>query len=134
MDLSRRGVLAGGAASIALAGTLDTLFGATAEAAEGEAYGYGPLIPDPAGILDLPAGFSYKLLSAEGSPLGPNGGVVPGMHDGTGLFPGSRPGYSRLVRNAEQDTGGTRAVAGPELTYDPAVNGGTTTIDVDRHG
>ncbi|GAA3230893.1 alkaline phosphatase PhoX [Actinocorallia longicatena] len=134
MDVSRRGFVAGGVASIAVAGTLDTLFTTSAGADEGEAYGYGPLIADPAGILDLPAGFSYKVLSAEGSSLGPAGGVVPGAHDGTGLFPGSTPGGSRLVRNHELGTSGTKAVAAANLTYDPKAFGGTSTVDVDASG
>ncbi len=32
-----------------------------------QAVGYGPLVTDPAGLLDLPAGFSYRVLSALGS-------------------------------------------------------------------
>ncbi|GAB3658692.1 PhoX family protein [Actinocorallia lasiicapitis] len=135
MDVSRRGFVAGGVASIAVVGALDTVFTAPASAEESEeAYGYGPLIADPAGILDLPAGFSYKMLSAVSTPLGPNGGVVPGAHDGTGLFPGSTPGGSRLVRNHEQGASGVKAVAAANLTYDPAAFGGTTTIDVDADG
>ena len=63
MSVTRRGVMKGGAAgalSIALAGSLDSVFQTSAGADTGEAYGYGPLIPDPKGVLDLPKGFSYK--------------------------------------------------------------------------
>lgn len=136
MDVSRRGLMKGGTAgalSIALAGSLDTIFQTTANADAGEAYGYGPLVPDPKGVLDLPKGFSYKTLSVEGDPIAP-GVVVPGHHDGTATFPGSRPFRTRLVRNHEQSNNGTRAVARPEWTYDPAASGGTSTLEVDRHG
>jgi hypothetical protein len=91
------------------------------------------MIPDPERVLDLPKGFSYKELSAEGRPIAP-GVVVPGHHDGTATFPGSDRHTTRLVRNHEQDMTGTRAVAPPELTYDPAVWGGTTALEVDEHG
>ncbi|WP_242885344.1 alkaline phosphatase PhoX [Actinomadura litoris] len=136
MSVSRRGVVKGGAAgalSIALAGSLDSIFQTSAGADVGEAYGYGPLIPDPKGVLDLPEGFSYKTLSVEGESIS-GGGVVPGHHDGTATFPGSKPDRTRLVRNHEQSTNGTRAVARPEWTYDPAAWGGTTTLEVDREG
>ncbi|TYK49164.1 alkaline phosphatase PhoX [Actinomadura decatromicini] len=145
MSVTRRGVVKGGAAgalSIALAGSLDGIFQTSAGADTGEAYGYGPLIPDPKGVLDLPKGFSYKTLSVEGDPIS-NGVVVPGHHDGTATFPvqgghghghGGRHGSTLLVRNHEQSNNGTRAVASAELTYDPAANGGTTTLEVDRDG
>ncbi|MFD0683178.1 alkaline phosphatase PhoX [Actinomadura fibrosa] len=136
MSVTRRGVVKGGAAgalSIALAGSLDSIFQTSAGADVGEAYGYGPLVPDPKGVLDLPKGFSYKQLSVEGDPI-KEGVVVPGHHDGTATFPGSRPTRTRLVRNHEQSNNGTRAVAPASLTYDPAANGGTTTLEVDRDG
>jgi secreted PhoX family phosphatase len=136
MSVSRRGVVKGGAAgalSIALAGSLDSIFQTSAGADVGEAHGYGPLIPDPKGVLDLPEGFSYKTLSVEGEPISA-GVVVPGHHDGTATFPGSKADRTRLVRNHEQSNNGTRAVGRPEWTYDPAANGGTTTLEVDRDG
>ncbi|GAA1781308.1 alkaline phosphatase PhoX [Actinomadura chokoriensis] len=136
MSVTRRGVVKGGAAgalSIALAGSLEGVFQTSAGADTGEAYGYGPLVPDPKGVLDLPRGFRYKQLSVEGDPIS-EGVVVPGHHDGMATFPGSRHGRTRLVRNHEQGTNGTRAVGRPELTYDPAVNGGTTTLEVDSRG
>jgi secreted PhoX family phosphatase len=131
MSVSRRGFVAGGAVSIALAGSLDSVFMTAAGAAEGEAYGYGPLVPDPAGVLDLPKGFTYRTFSTEGDPL-PGGGVVPGSHDGMAAFPGSRHDDLRLVRNHEQEDDGTKAVARPGLTYDPEAFGGTTTIHLGR--
>ncbi|MFA1544957.1 alkaline phosphatase PhoX [Actinomadura chokoriensis] len=136
MSVTRRGVVKGGAAgalSIALAGSLEGIFQTSAGADTGEVFGYGPLLPDPEGVLDLPEGFSYKTLSVEGDPIS-EGVVVPGHHDGTATFPGGRHGRTRLVRNHEQGTNGTRAVAPARLTYDPAMNGGTTTLEVDSRG
>ena len=38
--------------------------------------GYGPLVADPAGLLDLPTGFSYRVVSKLGDPMS-DGGTVP---------------------------------------------------------
>ncbi|GAA3943456.1 PhoX family protein [Actinomadura viridis] len=136
MSVSRRGVVKGGAAgalSIALAGSLDTIFQTSAGAEAGAAFGYGPLVPDPKGVLDLPKGFSYKALSAEGDTIGA-GVLVPGRHDGMATFAGSRRDTLRLVRNHEQTASGVKPVAPAPLVYDPAAYGGTTTLEVDRNG
>lgn len=61
--------------------------------------GYGPLKPDPDGILDLPAGFSYRVLSRTGERMD-DGLFVPAKHDGMAAFPGPR-GKTILVRNHE---------------------------------
>src|SRR5690606_39903109 len=47
--------------------------------------GYGPLVPDPAGLLDLPPGFSYRVLSSLGDPMD-DGSTVPNAADGMGCF------------------------------------------------
>ena len=96
--------------------------------------GYGPLQPDPAGLLDLPTGFSYQVVTQAGRPLaGQAGGVVPGRPDGTASFSGPGGGVY-LVNNHEQSTGVPfPAVAAPNLTYDPGSGGGTTTLLVDKH-
>jgi uncharacterized protein len=39
--------------------------------------GYGELVPDSGGLIDLPKGFQYRIISEEGSPLS-SGGIVPG--------------------------------------------------------
>ena len=49
--------------------------------------GYGELVPDRNGILDLPKGFQYRMISEQGSTLS-SGGAVPGDHDGMAAFPG----------------------------------------------
>ncbi|MFE0422530.1 alkaline phosphatase PhoX, partial [Streptomyces sp. NPDC058953] len=131
-ETSRRNVLAGtGAlgASIAFAGTLSELFAGTA-AAHSRA-GYGPLVPDPAGLLDLPKGFRYRVLSREGQPLSSGEGTIPGNHDGMAAFAG-RGGRTYLVRNHENDpTDPLPVPAVPGLTYDPAATGGCTVLELD---
>ena len=93
----------------------------------------GPLLEDPAGLLDLPAGFSYRVLSRTGDAL-PAGGTVPSNQDGTGAFSGPQGG-TRLVINHELGTSGAGpALAAAELTYDPGAAGGTTTLTLDRQG
>jgi hypothetical protein len=43
--------------------------------------GYGELVPDPGGVIDLPPRFKYRIISEEGSTLS-SGAPVPGDHDG----------------------------------------------------
>ena len=50
-------------------------------------HGYGPLIPDPQQVLDLPEGFTYRVISRMGMEMD-DGLVVPGKHDGAATFPG----------------------------------------------
>ncbi|QDU71323.1 alkaline phosphatase PhoX [Mucisphaera calidilacus] len=62
--------------------------------------GYGPLIDDPEGILALPEGFSYRIISRLGEEMD-DGLLVPGMHDGMAAFPADG-GKTVIVRNHEQ--------------------------------
>jgi secreted PhoX family phosphatase len=143
MELTRREMLLGSAAAglgLLAGGALDGLrlapAGATGPGWSGwrDRNGFGPLLADPAGILDLPAGFAYTVVSQAGTPLsGPQAGTVPGRPDGTAAFEG-RWGSTLLVNNHEQgDTADHPALAAPELTYDPGALGGTTTIAIDAH-
>src|SRR5687768_8783365 len=50
-----------------------------------QASGYGPLVRDPHKILDLPQGFSYRVISREGERMD-DGLRVPGNCDGTAAF------------------------------------------------
>lgn len=59
----------------------------------------GPLLPDPTGVCDLPVGFSYRIISRQGSEMA-DGLIVPGKPDGMAAFPGS-DGRVLLVRNHE---------------------------------
>lgn len=54
-------------------------------AAEAMAAGYGPLVPDPMGLLDLPRSFSYRVISQLGDPMD-DGLRVPDRADGMGAF------------------------------------------------
>jgi hypothetical protein len=93
--------------------------------------GFGELEPDPGGLIDLPRGFQYRLISAEGDTLS-NGAPVPADHDGMAAFRG--PGGSTvLVRNHELSGTETPAVAGSN-PFDPAQPGGTTGIILDPSG
>ena len=60
---------------------------------------FGPLLHDPKRILDLPAGFSYRVLSKKGETMA-DGLKVPGKPDGMAAFPGP-DGKVILVRNHE---------------------------------
>jgi secreted PhoX family phosphatase len=46
---------------------------------------HGALIPDPNGLLDLPAGFTYDIVSREGVPMA-DGFLTPGAFDGMACF------------------------------------------------
>ncbi|MFE7000100.1 alkaline phosphatase PhoX [Streptomyces griseus] len=128
---TRRQVLAGSgaAAAIAFTGAFSELFAGTA-AARGHD-GYGPLVPDPDGLLDLPKGFRYRVLSREGDPLRSGEGLVPGNHDGMAALRG-RNGRIHLVRNHENRHTARIGVPTVEgLTYDPAAKGGCTSLELD---
>ncbi|MER5195383.1 alkaline phosphatase PhoX [Streptomyces sp. NPDC002755] len=136
MSATRRQILAGtGAlgvgASIAFTGALSDLFAGTAAAQNLGRDGYGPLVPDAHGLLDLPAGFRYRVLSREGDPLRSGEGPVPSNHDGMTALPG-RGGRVHLVRNHENRPTAKFPVPTIDgLTYDPAGKGGCTALTLD---
>ena len=63
------------------------------------AIGYGNLVPDPRGLLDLPNGFSYRIISSFGDEM-TDGASVPDKADGMGCFE-LDDGHLALVRNHE---------------------------------
>lgn len=73
--------------------------------------GYGELVPDPLGILELPRGFRYDFFS-NARELMNDGFFVPGNHDGMGAFPGPDQ-TTILIRNHELGAGAVDA--GPFL-------------------
>lgn len=106
---------------------------------------YNPALnPDPAGILDLPEGFSYSIISRAGGSMS-DGFIVPARPDGMATFAADN-GLTLIVRNHEVDTAPAMGPFGPDnqmasqLTasqfYDhgfgrqPAI-GGTTTLVYD---
>lgn len=135
--LSRRDVIARGTAGglgLVLAGSLELLFAGPAQAAARGVIGYGPLVPDPAGVLSLPAGFSYKLVAESGVTTLDSGQKTPSDPDGTAAFH-RRGGGSVLVVNHEISGGEPDPVPPiPGFVFNPAVGGGTTTLEVDRDG
>ncbi|MEM9422748.1 MAG: alkaline phosphatase PhoX [Pseudomonadota bacterium] len=60
---------------------------------------FGPLTPDPNTLLDLPEGFTYRVLSRAGQEMD-DGLLVPPRHDGMAAFPG-QGGNIILVCNHE---------------------------------
>ncbi|MBU3863870.1 PhoX family protein [Streptomyces sp. 4503] len=151
-DFAKRSAYTGaGVALVGSAGVLATAPGAlAAEATDagaagvadnhghgGASLGYGPLVEDPKGILALPKGFRYKIITRTGETKLESGESTPSNHDGTATFEGSR-GATLLVNNHE--------LAGPRsnwphpvpliegLVYDPAASGGCTVVEVSKHG
>ncbi len=71
------------------------------------AVGYGPLIEDSKGILDLPRDFSYKIIGRAGEPMS-DGLVLPGKPDGMAAFPG-KGNEVIIVRNHEVNSNDSSA-------------------------
>ncbi len=106
--------------------------------------GYGPLLPDPNGLLNLPNGFHYQIIATAGQPMS-DGYVHPHLPDGMATFAGSSEQVI-LIRNHEllpwQDGpfGKSQALLQKEhlpLLYDEAQKGsrcigGTTTLLFDE--
>ncbi|MFH8801338.1 PhoX family protein [Streptomyces sp. NPDC017936] len=123
--LARTGAVGAG---IVFSGALSELFTESAAARALGHTGYGPLVPDPHGLLDLPEGFRYRVLSREGERLRSGEGPVPSNHDGMTALPGRR-GRVHLVRNHENRHTAAHGVPTVEgLTYDPAGKGGCTAL------
>lgn len=150
-DFARKSAVTG--AGVALAGSVGALAtapnalastetedveGAAETSGHGHGHGgvgYGPLVPDPDGILALPAGFKYRIVTYSGRTKLESGEFTPSNHDGTATFDGPR-GATLLVNNHE--------LAGPRskwphpvpltegLVYDPAASGGCTVVEVRR--
>jgi secreted PhoX family phosphatase len=103
MTLSRRRFLSN-AAAVSAAFSALPLLSARAQAQTtgyiNQVEGFGPLVSDPNGLFDLPAGFDYVTLSETGEPMD-DGLIVPGDHDGMACFPGLEDGQVILVRNHE---------------------------------
>ncbi|MER7518812.1 alkaline phosphatase PhoX [Streptomyces sp. NPDC126499] len=103
----------------------------------GHTLGYGPLVADPDGILALPEGFAYRVVTHSGVTRLESGEFTPEKHDGTATFEGPR-GTTYLVNNHELK--GPRAKwkhpvpLAEGLVYDPAASGGCTVVEVHRDG
>ncbi|MBW4574638.1 MAG: PhoX family protein [Aphanothece sp. CMT-3BRIN-NPC111] len=90
---------------------------------------YGSLQPDPKGVLDLPAGFTYKRLSETGQIM-KDGYKVPGGHDGMAAFAGAN-NNTILIRNHELHATSSTSVGSPSTKkYDTQGKGGCTKLIV----
>jgi secreted PhoX family phosphatase len=139
--LSRRAMLNRSATGlgIVLSGSIPGLFGAGAAGAHrgppSHQVGYGELVPDPAGILSLPAGFTYTLVAQSGVTKLESGEPTPDDPDGTAAFVRRGGSGTVLVNNHEIGGGEVYGVSHvPGFVYDETANGGTTNIEVDRRG
>jgi secreted PhoX family phosphatase len=150
MVVSRREVLTGGAAAgvgISVAGVLPSLDGSAAASPGPDGHHGGgpsggrpfpPLRDDPNGILALPAGFSYKIVTREGeTDMSFGQGKTPAFHDGTGVVGAGRNRLT-IIQNHElgpfQSQFGVPHIAG--TVYDPGAPnaGGCTVITTDGAG
>lgn len=106
MPASRRDFLRQSAAFATAFSGLHLLSDSAAKAATSTSFlnlGYGPLVTDPKGLLDLPRGFAYKIISRKGETMD-DGLLVPGAPDGMATFPlpdGSDDDICILMRNHE---------------------------------
>lgn len=95
--------------------------------------GFGPLVPDPNGMFDLPEGFSYQVLSRARQRMN-DGARVPEIPDGMASFQGSNSNEIIIVRNHELSVTDDFELANsfdvePEIpVYDPGAIGGTATL------
>ena len=135
---SRRAFMAGTAASfaaLAASGCMrePAMRGTTGATGGASPVGYGPLVPDPAGLFDLPEGFSYKVLSRLGDRMD-DGFTVPDAADGMGCFD-LGGGKLALVRNHElrpgQGSGGDLTEGFDRVDGKDVMPGGTTTLVLD---
>ncbi len=135
MSLSRRkffSLVGIGVASTVLAAPIKNLYTKSAQGKSISIDKFGSLQADPQGILDLPPGFQYRILSAVGEEMD-DGYLVPNQHDGMAAFAGEN-GSTILVRNHEIHPLQAQNTLPPDVPqYDSACSGGTTTLIVDRH-
>ncbi|MBO3749585.1 DUF839 domain-containing protein [Streptosporangiaceae bacterium NEAU-GS5] len=147
MAVSRRQILTSGTVAgvgLSVAGILPSLAQPAAADSDGHDNGqdsgrpFPPLENDPNGILALPAGFSYKVVTREGqTDMSFGQGKTPAFHDGTGVVDQGR-GRMVIIQNHEMTPFMSQFPVPhvPGTVYDPgALNaGGCTVITVDGNG
>ncbi|MGD3104807.1 alkaline phosphatase PhoX [Streptomyces sp. YGL11-2] len=102
-----------------------------------DAVGHGPLLPDPEGVLALPAGFSYRVVTRAGATRLDSGEPAPSRPAGTGAFAGRRGGTLLVTDHALEGPRGDRPHPVPRAgapVYDPAAAGGCTVVEVAADG
>jgi secreted PhoX family phosphatase len=144
MPISRRSVLAGSASGVGLvvAGAVPSL-AQSGGASHGDSSGrpshrpFPALVDDPKGLLALPPGFSYEVVTYAGKTSLKSGqGPTPSNHDGTAVFEAGQ-GRLRLIQNHELPAGsplGVPHVAGTVYDAGAPNAGGCTVIETDRRG
>ncbi|MET9022710.1 alkaline phosphatase PhoX [Actinopolymorpha sp. NPDC004070] len=119
---------------IVFAGSIDSIAGPrSALAATRSAVGYGPLVADPAGLLALPPGFTYRIVARSGITRLETGEPTPSDPDGSANF-GSSSGMTLVTNHEIGGNEAFRVPALPGLAYDPGARGGTTNIDLTADG
>ena len=96
---------------------LQRALGASSEGGARLCRGYGDLVQDEGGILELPEGFSYRVISRRGLKMS-DGFQVPGAPDGMAAFSGEE-GRVILVRNHELGLGSSARGALPNAKSYP---------------
>ncbi|MDJ0601989.1 MAG: DUF839 domain-containing protein [Crocosphaera sp.] len=92
---------------------------------------FGQLIRDPNGIIDLPKGWQYQVISYGGKSLD-DGNIIPPAFDGMAAFPGKNQ-QTILVRNHELSPNAPYGINTlPDYKYDSLSQGGTTTLIVNQ--
>jgi len=145
MSMERRTFIKGTTVAALAGGPFAGFVAAPADAAHGKRRPGHALFPikdkrDGQVRLHLPRGFNYRSFHDTESPVVLDDGTqLPGRHDGMGAFRGRSRSDVILVRNHELNNpnvsrGETYDHFGPGEPYDAAARGGTTTIQVDRHG
>jgi uncharacterized protein len=126
MRFHRRSALKAAAGAAVAASPLAFLFRRDARA-DG-----GPLVTDPARVLDLPPGFRYRILQRAFEPMS-DGTRVPGRPDGMGCFAGAA-GTLTLMRNHELDQGlsDSGLDSPPAESFDAQAGGGVTRVVLDE--
>ena len=141
MQISRRHFNFG-LGSLAFAGLAERACAQIPPASRSEVAGYGQLLRDPNNLLDLPKGFSYRVISRFRNVMD-DGFLVPNAGDGMGAFAYGK-GKVALIRNHELSGRDIRfgpfsgKVADDLLTYDRMTDksamplpGGTSTLIYD---
>ena len=98
--------------------------------------GYGPLVDDPDGMLALPEGFSYRVVTEAGQTSTYDGDPSPGIHDGAAAF-AADDGNVLIVLNHEVRDGPDTDGAVPHekgLVYRDDAGGGATIIKTTGEG
>lgn len=123
---------------VSLFGSVQALRSApTASAAPAQnVTGYGPLVDDPDGMLALPDGFSYRVVTEAGQTSTYEGDPSPGIHDGAAAFAADDGNVlivlNHEVRGGPGDDGAVAHAKG--LVYRDDAGGGATIIKTTGEG